>query len=301
MHRQHPNYWKVQRTVSIIIISLISLLGLEALVYINNLYQPRLFILTSIYLYIGLVVWLHFIFDIHYKSELVGESFFHSIRLRFKHFFKPEYFFRFQNYMILPAVLYWGAVILIGINFGHDKFKLQQFIVVVTSLALVVAYSLFKEVFHTKLMPVNNNHFVFLTYAKLYASWLIYAASLGLVWYYCLPPYLFYVFTFLVTFMLLYQAVFQYCGLRLQYILIIFLISLALAAGSYSVYTIWNINYFSAALFMTAIYNFLWGLLFHYLKKTLGWIVFFEQLTIFILILIMVFGVTNFKARIDRC
>jgi hypothetical protein len=299
MSEIHPRKLRTQRIISVFVISLISFAGLESLVYINNLYQNRIYILSSIYFYLFLVFWLHFIFDLHLKEKGLGRSITHSIYLRFKHFLHWHYFFRFQNYMILPAIIYWGSVIIIGINFGHAK--LQHFIAVASSIALVVVYTLFKEIFHSKLAPVYDNHFILLTHVKLYASWLTYASSLGVVWYYCLPATYFYLFIFLVTFLLLYQALFQFCGIKPQYITRILLISMALAFGSYFVYEYWNVNYFSAGLFLTAIYNLLWGVLFHSIKNSLTKEVFFEHLAIFALIVIMVFGVTNFRERIDRC
>ena len=201
--------------------------------------------------------------------------------------------------MILPTMLYWGAVIIIGINFGHTK--LQHFIAVASTIALIIAYTLFKEIFRKRVARVSDAHFILLSYIKLYASWLMYAATLGIIWYYCFPPILFYTLSFLVTFMLLYQALFQFCGIKREYITKILGISLVIAVMSYFVYDYWNVNYFSAGLFLTAVYNFLWSLLYYSIKKTLTLNTLFEVVAIFILILIMVFGVTNFKAKIERC
>ncbi len=296
---------KLHRSISVVIISLISFAGLEALIYIRNLYDPDIYGQTNVYaiasgvVYLFLVIWLHFIFDLHFKDRdhLDAVTLGRSMYRRFKHFTVWEHFRYFQNFLILPGLLFWGSVILIGINFGH--LKLQQFIAVVTSLALVFVYSLFKEVFHQKDLPIENNHFVILTYVKIYASWLVYAGGFGIVLYYGFPEHVFYLVTFLVTLMLLYQALFQFCDITLRNIGYAVLIAAALMVISVLVYRNWNVNYFSAGLFMTAFYNYLWNMLYHTIKKNLTWRRFYEQTALFFLIVVMVFGVTDFKARID--
>ena len=289
----------IQRVISIVTISLISFLGLESLVYINNLYQERVYILSSIYFYILLLIWLHFIFDLHFKEKSVGRSITHSIYLRFKHFLHLKNFINFQNYLILPAVLYWGAVIIIGINFGHTQ--LQHTIAIVTSLALVIVYTLFKEIFKQRFISLHNRHFVLLTNTKIYASWLVYSAAVGITWYYCLPSSTLYAFIFLVSFLLMYQALFQFHALNRSHVLAIVAVSLVLAISSFFVYSYWNVNYFSAGLFMTGIYNFTWSMLYHTIKKTLTKEVFLEHFAILVIIMVIVIGGTNFKAQIDRC
>jgi hypothetical protein len=289
----------IQRVISVVTISLISFLGLESLVLINNLYQERIYILSSIYFYVLLLIWLHFIFDLHFKEKAIGSSIAHSIYLRFRHFLHLKTFFNFQNYLILPAVLYWGAVILIGINFGHTQ--LQQVIAIVTSLALVIVYTLFKEIFRHRFVSLHNRHFILLTNVKIYASWLVYSAAVGITWYYCFPASLLYAFIFLVTFMLMYQALFQFHELTREHVWAIIGVSMVLTVASFFVYSYWNVNYFSAGLFMTGIYNFTWSMLYHTLKKTLTKEVFLEHLAILAVILVVVIGGTNFKAQIDRC
>jgi hypothetical protein len=292
---------KTHKAISVFVISLISFIGLESLVYINNLYQPQIFIMASGYVYLFLVIWLHFIFDLHFKDtqHLDATTLWRSIVRRFKHFMVWEHFRYFQNFLILPGLIYWGSIILIGINFQRDR--IQHFIAIASSIALVCAYSLFKEVFHQKQTPIQNNHFIVLTYVKVYASWLVYAGSLGIVWYYCLSTWTFYAVVFLVTLMLLYQALFQFCKITLQNLGYAVLVSILMSVASYFVYQNWNVNYFSAGLFMTALYNLFWNLLYQTIKGTRTPRAIAEQFAIFLLIVIMVFGVTNFNAKIDRC
>ncbi len=291
---------KRQRIISVAAISIISFLGLEALVYVNNLYQPRIYIYLSIFVYLFLAVWLHFLFDLHFKETPdYAVSFLKAMKRRFAHFMSAAYFRHFQNYMVLPAILYWASVIMIGINFGH--LPLQQFVAIVTALCLIASYSLFKEIFHSKFAPVRDAHFHVLVYIKVYAAWLMYAASLGVVWYYCFSPYVFYLSVFLTTFLLFYQAMFQTAQLSFDHALSAVVFSLFLAGLAYFVYGLWNVNYFSAGIFLAAAYNFLWHMFFALNKKMLTRNFFMQQALIFAIIIVMVFSVTNFSARIGGC
>jgi len=293
------NAW--HRITSIAAITIITFVGFEALLYINNLYQPAQYIKLSIGIYLIMVFWLVFLFDLHYKNILTGHkgTFLQALRHRFHYVFNWEHFRHFQTYMILPGIIYWGTVILLGINFGHNT--LLQFLAVCSSLALIMAFSMLKEIFHAKQSPIKNQHFLVLGYVKLYATWLIFSAALGIVWFYCFPPHIFYLVVYLSTFMLLYQALFQFSNVRFRNVVLVVLISLAVSIGSIFVYQYWNVNYFSAGLFLTAIYNLFWGLMFHHMNKTLSRNAILEQAAIFVLIVVMVFGVTNFHAKILRC
>ncbi len=287
------------RVVSVLAITIMSFTGLEALAYITNLYQPRIFSYLSVYVYLFLVMWLMYVFDTHFKRENYLLSFLRSLLHRIKHFLTWEHFRHFQNFLILPGIIYWGSVVLIGINLGH--FVLQQFIVFASTAALVISMTLFKEVFRKGLGEVRHHHFVILGYIKIYAAWLIYSAILGITWYYCLPPDLFYLGIFVVTFMLFYQALFQIAAITLRSLLLVFCVSFLIAIVAYFVFWSWNVNYFSAGFLLAASYNFLWTLGLNGIKKTLTKDIFFEQLIFFVLVLVMVLSVTNFRAQIERC
>ena len=287
------------RIISIIALVIICFGGLEALAYLTNLYQPKIYIYLSVYIYLFLLLWLQFIFDTHFKSENYVLSLFQSLKHRFQHFLVWKNFRHFHNFMILPGIIYWGSVILIGINLGHVM--LQQFLVIVSALALVISLTLFHEVFRKDLNGVQRHHFIILSYIKIYAAWVIYSAALGITWYYCLPANLFYLGIFLATFMLFYQALFQVSEISLRGLLIVFAVALIVAAVSYVVFLRWNVNYFSAGFLLAATYNFLWSLGLHAVRKTLTRNFFFEQLLFYILVLVMVLSVTNFRAQIDRC
>lgn len=290
---------KTHHTLAVLAISLISFIGLESLVYINNLYLPELYIKVSGFIYLILLLWLYFIFDLHVKESHEGaHTIMGGLWKRFRHFASWKHFRQFQNYLILPGLIYWSSVVLIAINFR--RVYLEHFVAIVSSIALVICYSFFKERFRHN-YKFNNLHFVILAYVKLYASWLLYAAALGIVWYYCYPPLFYHLMIFISTFMLLYQALFQYHQRNFRHIVEIFLISIALSAASIFVYRFWNVNYFTAALLMTAVYNLLWTLMYHSMNRSLTRHIIFEQAAIFILVSVMIFGSTNFSAQIERC
>jgi hypothetical protein len=290
-------YW---HNLEFIPISIIAFATFEALVYINNLYQPIIYLQLSGFIYLFWVIWAYYIFDLHYKGQPTEmKNIFKAIAQRFHYFGNWQHFRSFQNYLILPGIIFWGSIVVIGINFGHNR--LQQFIAIASSICLIISFALFKEIFRNKKFPVQNAHFIILSYVKLYAAWLIYSASLGIVWFYCFPAHVYYMVIFLVTFMLLYQALFQCIQIKLKHLLHVFLISLVLALSAVVVYNFWNVNYFSAGLFLLGIYNLLWGFLFHSHNKTLSKEIIFEQLAIFALIMVMVFGTTNFHSKILRC
>lgn len=296
----HRTSHNVQRVIAVAAISIISFVGLESLVYIANLYQPQVFLEASLFIYLIMIIWLHFLFDLHLREDHTdAKSIVHAIGLRFKHFASWENLRYFQNYLILPGLIYWATIVLVAINFNH--IRLQQYITVVSSICLIVCYTFFKEVFHSRFAPLKNSHFVILAYVKLYAAWIVYAAALGIVWYYCQGQYYYHLIIFVSTFMLMYQALFQFSRMKLESILHVFLISAFVAVASFFVYKQWNVNYFSAGLFLTAIYNFLWTIFFHYTNKTLTREIMIEQVAILVLLMIMVFGTTNFRSQIGRC
>ena len=293
---------QIQRIISIVVISVISFVGLEALVYINNLYEEALYIRLSVYLYIFLIAWLYFLFDLHYKHTIAistEQGMWRSIRQRFHYLGEFEHIRKFLNFLILPAVLYWGAVVLIGINFYH--IGIQQFVAVTASFGLVLSYVVFKEVFRTRALPTATWHFVIISYVKVFAAWIGYASALGIVWYYCLPTSAFYVLVFLLSFSLLYQALFQFHVITAKNVLWTILISVGMSCISVIVFNNWNVNYFTAGIFLAAIYNFCWSMLIQKLKQRLTLSAAIQNLVLLLIIVAFVFGVTNFHERIDRC
>jgi hypothetical protein len=289
--------------ISVAAVTLISFIGLEGLAAMNNLYQPAQYVYLAIAVYAFQLLWLVFIFDLHFRDRGTpigdAESFLHALHVRFRHLYTWKNIRHLYNAAMLPGIIYWATVLLVGINFGHVE--LQQVLVVTSSVSLVVCYTLFKEIFRTKQLPVSNARFLLLYYAKLYAAWLAYAAALGVVWYYCFPAAAFYTLAFAVTFTLKYQALYQYNSLGFRNVALAAAVALAMCAVSYFVFAYWNVNYFSAGLLMAAVYNLMWGMLFHSVNQRFTRDNIFENLIIFVIMVVIVFGTTNFAERIARC
>ena len=299
-HRIHPeNHTRLHRAIEVFIISLISFVGFESLIKVENLYQPIVYIKLSGAIYLLLFIWMHFIFDLHFRSREPEHSIFRQLKDRLKHFLVWENFRHFQNYLILPGTIYWGSVVVIGINFGHNG--LQQLLAVCSSLALVFAYTFFGKLLGRRINADNEVHFLILTYVKIYSAWLLFAGSLGITWYYCFPEYLYHLTVFMVSFILLYQILFLFHATTFKNVIRAAGIALIMSLVSIAVYHFWNVNYFTAGLFLTAIYNFLWTLLFHSIRRSLTAEVLIEQMAFLALLLVMIFGITNFKERIERC
>ena len=289
--------------ISVAAITLISLIGLEGLAAMNNLYQPAQYVYLAVAVYAVQLFWLAFVFDLHFRDRGTAagdaESFAQALARRLRHLWSWHNLRHLLNAIVLPGIIYWGTVLLVGINFGHVG--LQQVLVVTSTIALVACCSLFKEIFRTRQLPVPNAHFLVLYYAKIYAAWLAYAAMLGIVWYYCLPPATFYVLAFAVTFELKYQALYQYSSLTLRNVALAVVVALAMCAVSWFVFAYWNVNYFSAGLLMAAVYNLMWGTFFHSVNRHFTTENVFENMVLFVIMLVVVFGTTNFAERIARC
>ena len=83
---------------------------------------------------------------------------------------------------------------------------------------------------------------------------------------------------------------------------IAFVISLVMGIVGYGVYVWWGYNNFTAAVFMAACYNLMWGVFHYSLDKALTPRALLEILVISLIIIGMILEVTNFKARIlDGC
>jgi len=73
---------------------------------------------------------------------------------------------------------------------------------------------------------------------------------------------------------------------------------MVMALVSAWVYLNWNTEYFTAGLVMLAVYNTLWGILHHYLDKTLNRKVAFEYLVMMVFVISFLFASHNFNQRI---
>lgn len=282
-----------QKFIIVLVAALAALFGFESagLAFAAN--QAAAFFKIAFYVYIFLVIWQMFVFDLNLKKSLP------ELVKRFWYLAEKQHWIHFQNYLILPAAVYWAMVVVIYLN--PFDFRQNQIWAIFSTLALAISFWYLKTVFYAhKENPGLPRDLIFA--AKLYASFLAFAAALGAVRYFDLgrdDGWLFALAAFCVTFVLMYQALFQhhYVGFgQLRYLL---LAAAGIGLAGYFLYYLWNVNYFSGALVLAAGYNTIWGIIHHkYLDRDLRREIVYEYLAVLFVILVIVFGTTNFAEKI---
>lgn len=288
--------------------------GMEILVYIFNLNQPKIYFVTAFWIFLYLIFNIVFLFDLHFKNpgsfgrakarhQKVIFSFERAVKIlswafydRFRHLLKWSYSRRWLHALFLPIILFWGSVSLFFVNFSF--ILTQQTVLVLSSAALVSYYWFLKELFYRKKEEVDSDIFVILTVVKIYAAGLAFAAALSFLRYYCLSSWFFSGAVFAVTFLLIYQAIYLHKKVTRVNLLITLGIATILGLMGQIIYVNWGLNYFTAAVFMTAAYNLLWGTFHYYIDKSLTRRAFWEILLTSLLIGAMVLSATNFSEKI---
>lgn len=311
---------KTQKIITTSLVALAVAGDFWALLYIVNLNQPMVYIQTAMVIWVLLAVFIFFIYDLHFKTPGSwgrAKARHESVPHRFKKFWKMvgsacwdriEHLRSWQalntwiNYLLLPGMIYWATVVLFYVNFNFYRF---QFIIFgLSTAALTVHHWYLKEIFYRKREVVDRDIFVRMTVVKIYASALVYAAALGIFLHFC--NYLSVAFLvetiFCLTFLLVYQALFQHRLVNFKNIGWTTAISIVMAAIGYGVVVSWGYNYYTAAVFMTICYNLLWGLFHFHLDKALNKQALLEILILSAILAYMVLSITNFHARVlDGC
>lgn len=305
---------KTQKIISTILVSTQVILSLQALIYILNLNQINIFLHLSLWVWILLAVLMAFWYDLHFKNpgslarakkrhENVTHWLGRTLKIwftafwdRIEHFRRWKYFKHWQNYLLLPGMTFWATVTLFYLNFG--QFKPQQIFALFSSAALIVTYWYLKEIFHRRKDAVDEDIFIALSVIKIYTIVILYSAGMGLMRYFCLSPMLFTLLIFSLTFLLVYQALFQNSLIKPVNLAWTLLIAAVVSAAGYFVYVYWGYNYYTAGILLAAFYNLLWTSFHYYLDHSLTKRAFWEILAISLLIAFMILQVTNFKARI---
>jgi hypothetical protein len=307
---------RAQKIISIIAVSFTVVFGLEALAYILNLNQVRIFLNLSFWLWLYLAVLMVFWYDLHFKNpgalarararhESVPHWLNRAVKIwssafweRIEHFRRWKYFQHWQNYLLLPGLAFWATVTMLYLNIGSWNWKIQQIFILLSGVALIFCYGYLKEIFRRRKDVVDNDAFVTLSVVKVYTAGMLYGAGMGLMRRYCLSPWLFVGLIFSLTFLLVYQALFQHRLIRFSTLMITLAIAGAMSGVGYLVYRFWGYNFYTAAIFMAACYNLFWGTFHYHLDHSLTRRVFVEILAISLLVGFMVLQVTNFKAEI---
>lgn len=289
-----------EKTLIVGLTTIMTFIGLEAQSFIIGIYQKKYFIILAFALYAFLVLVQSFIFDLHIKRTtslaVAKQSLGQAARRRFRYLLDPVHFWNYQSYVILPSVIYLSTIGLLGIN--PFDLAIKQAWIILSTAALGVSYWYLKTVFYAhREAGAGKKQLIFLV--KLYASYLAYAAALGLLRFQGEAAAVFAVLVFCATFLLVYQAMFQHHEVSFATLKFILLMSAGMGALGYFVYLYWPVNYFSGALTLTAVYNTVWGLVHHhYLEKNLRRLLVYEYLAVLFVVLVIIFSMTNFAERI---
>jgi hypothetical protein len=305
---------KHQKIISAGLIAFVAYGGLYILAYIVNLNQPVIFLKAALLIYLYLSFKITLLYDLHFKNpgaleraqvrhesvphwlsrglKILGSAFVDRI----SHLLRGHQLLRFQNFLILPGLLFWPTAIFLYVNMGSTK--IQAAMVFLSGTALVVTYWYLKEAMVRGSAKVGEDIFVSLSAIKIYAAALSFGGTMAIMHRFCVEPRFFVAAVFCLTFLLIYQALFQDGRLSAKNTAWTVLISAIQAVAGYFVYLKWGYNYYTAAIFMAAIYNLMWGTLHYHLGNALTKRAFLEILFVCAIITLMVFSVTNFKAEL---
>jgi hypothetical protein len=306
-----------QKIISAILIAIVAFGGLEILAKIINLNQTEWFLKAGFAIWFYLALKIGILYDLHFKQpgalkraikkhESIEHWFVRSLKIvlsalldRFSHLATKDHWLKFQNYLILPGILFWSTVILIYKNASPltDR-PLQQFFIFLSGTALVVAFWYLKEIFLRKTEKVESDVIAGLAIVKIYSAIIAYGAAFSIFRRFCLEPKLFVMAVFSLSFLLIYQALFQHKLVKFLNIFWTLIISGLMGIFGYFIYRFWAINPYTAMLVMGAMFNALWGILHYQLDGALTKKAFFETVLICLLLILMLASVTNFKERI---
>lgn len=314
MEIKKPMKNKIQKIGIVIFVFCLIVLSLESLAVILNLYQIQVFLHLAFWLWLFLWLLLFMLYDLHFKNfgvlkraiakhesvprlfKRVGRIVVSAIFDRLSHLRKWEEIKHWLNYLLLPGFLFWSTVGILYVNFGNTK--VQQIYIWLSSVALALIYWFVKQVFSKKQEKVEANVFMALSVVKIYSIALAYAVAMAIMRHFCLDPFLFVSGVFSLTFLHIYQALFQHKYIQLFSLGITSLISAVMAILGYFVYVYWGYNFYTAAILLTAFYNLFWGIYHYYLDKALTKKIFFEIILLCFFVIYIVLSNTNFKAKI---
>jgi hypothetical protein len=300
-----PYVQKKHKVISTLIVTVGAFIGFQAVSYVVGLYQLNQALFLSFYIYIFHVLWLMFVFDLHLKKrsvianlKLSHQGFgllWRALLERFSYMLNWHHFRHFQNHLVLPGLIYWATIVLIYLN--PFNYTMKQVIILAATACLNVAYWYMKE--HvTSRMEARVVSLRLLALVKLFTAFMIYSAVMGVTIHFGYSAWFLGTATGVITFLLMYQALFQHDFINLSVLLWILIVSSVMAGVSMLVYQYWNTQYFAAGLVMLAVYNSMWGLLHHHLEKTLTGRIALEYLAMTALVISLLLGSHNFDQRV---
>lgn len=293
----HPSK---QKSIIVLLAALVSFFGFEAASESIASYQIPSFLAIAFYVYLFLVFLQTFVFDLKLKKIRslgdFGQTFITGLKLRFAYLTEGRHWLHFQNYLILPGIIYWATIILLYLS-PFDQWRKQTW-VILSSLALAVAIWYLKTVFyaHHDATP-RTRQMIFL--AKVYGSYVAFGAVFGIARYFGYGAGWLWLTVFLLTFLLMYQALFQHHYVGFVMLKFLLFSGVSLGALAYLLYYLWNVNFYSGAFVLAAIYNTIWGIVHHkYIDRNLTREIVYEYLAVLFVVLVILIGTTNFAERI---
>lgn len=309
---------KTHKFVAGVLNLLVIVLSMQGLLAILNLNQPEIYARTAFIVGLFYILQILLMYDLHFKipgalsrarqkHENLAKSLGRNFKIwgsafwdRIEHLRKWTFLRQWLNYLIVPGIIFWSTVSIFYIHFGFPK--IQQLFAALSSLALFLHYFYLKEMFLRKSEQIDQDIFVVLSVVKIYASSIMFGAALALVKRYCLDADYLVFGIFALTFLLIWQALYQHRYINFKNLLITALIAFVMAFLGKVVLVYWGYNHFTAAVFMATCYNFMWGIFHRQLDKALTLKALVEIILVSLIILGMVVSVTNFRAQlIDDC
>jgi hypothetical protein len=298
----HPTNHKI---ISVVLVTFGTYFGFQALDLISGIYQIEVYFSVAWYVFAFHLFWVLFIFDLHFKTpghlSKAREKhkgwivFWHALKSRAHHLYHWSYARNYLHYLILPGIIYWSVIVLMYLNPFHELFK--DALIILATVAMSVVYWYFKVSF-SRNMELHETGLKVLALAKLFAAYLAFTAILALGWYHALSTNLLFISTFLLVFVLVYQALFQHKLLSLHALVPILMVAILTALTLVIVLQKWNLNYYTAGLMVVVVYNTAWGLLHKYLDKELTRRMVGEYLAMLLVLISIILATQNFDGRI---
>lgn len=293
------------KILSVIVATVAAYFGFQSLDLVLSLYQIQTYFSMAWYVYAFHIIWLSFIFDLHLKqgghmalarsSHQGAMVLWVALKSRAKHFYHWTYIRHYLNYLILPSVLFWSVIILMYLNPFFELFK--DGLIIVTTAALSVTYWYFKEAISHH-MELHKTGLKILSLVKVYAAYLTYSALIALGWYFGLSLSILIPIVFVITFLLIYQNLFQHRLMRVDLYPGILMFATLVSLVFVLIFQTWNVNYYTAGLFVAVVYTTCWSVIHKYFERELSWKLFWEHTFMLIVLMSVILATHDFQGRI---
>jgi hypothetical protein len=293
------------KTLAVVLAVAATYFGFQGLDLASGLYQMEIFFSLAWYLYAFHLVWLVFMFDLHFKRArnshhslmemLNAPAVWVALKDRARHLYHWSYIRRYLNYLILPSVMYWSVVVLIYLNPFHELFK--DGLIILTSASLAVVFWHLKEVFNHE-VELRHMSLRLLSLIKLFAALLAFTATFAAGWYFGIHLAIMTLAASVAAVLLAYQSLFQHKLVSSRVWLPLIALGVVVACAYSMVFVNWNVNYYTAGLMVAVVYSCAWALLHHYLDRTLTRVILWEYVFTMIVLASIILATHDFQGRI---